>query len=79
MSWEQRAVCGNGHVLGIVPFGKLFHIHEEVCPTCGEPKLRKQIGSWSFYNWEIKTMRRVFTGTWWNPFTWGNGEWEELT
>ena len=38
----------------LAPFGKLFHVHTEVCPKCGEPKS----------SMAIVTARKVFSFKW---------------
>ncbi len=45
--FKKRAVCSNRHVLGEVPWGDLFHYHNEVCPKCGDDKA----------NWSVVTLR----------------------
>ena len=65
MIWEKYAVCKCGW-RERVPFGDLFHLHVEVCPRCGIEK----------FEMEIETARWVHTVVWWNPKTWGTGNWE---
>lgn len=40
--WDTYAKCDCGHLM-IAPFGKLFHVHSEVCPKCGTSKFRMVI------------------------------------
>jgi len=50
--WEVHAVCDCGWWT-YAPFGKIFHVHDECCPRCGEPK----------YGFKIRT-RRINKGEW---------------
>lgn len=51
--WDTFAKCKCGNMM-LAPFGKLFHVHTEVCPKCGEPK----------NNMEIVVARKVFLYKW---------------
>lgn len=51
--WDTYAVCDCGWKQRVA-FGSLFHLHHEVCPSCGQPKDCCM---------EVKTMRYV-TGRW---------------
>jgi hypothetical protein len=64
--WKHYGVCPCGFMRE-APFGMLFHIHLEVCPTCGSDKK----------TWRVKVMRWVATGQLLRPSTWGTGHWEE--
>ncbi len=65
-AFDTYAVCPNEHVVGLAPFGDLFHVHVSVCPECGVPKPRYASGLWKHDSrgWEIVTMRWVRTGGW---------------
>lgn len=58
--WLTVAVCKCGEVTE-APFGRLFHIHFEVCPQCGENKSKMELKTgrcipkfWSKSYWEFK-------------------------
>lgn len=53
--WEIRAICPCGWWT-YAPFGSLFHVHLEVCPTCGRKKRE----------WSVRTARIVTSGPWYN-------------
>lgn len=79
--WQRKAFCSNGHMIpgpydqnGNVAHDSLFHLHQDICPTCGELKNKSQ---WS-YNWSIKTVRWIGESVWWKPSTWGSGRWDPL-
>ena len=57
-----------------VPVDDLFHVHQSICPDCGNKK--PQWDSHSPY-WTIKTVKWVSHSVWNKPFTWGTGEWIE--
>lgn len=61
--WKQVAVClaCDSVVTDNVPFGSLFHVHEQVCPRCGHPKDRPGLERY-FSGWAVKTARRVRSG-----------------
>lgn len=47
-NWDKRAFCPCGTAFQ-APFGKLFHVDEVVCPSCGRDK----------HEFEVKTARWV--------------------
>lgn len=71
--WEMRAMCKCGwHTYA--PFGDLFHVLEDCCPCCGNPK-----PEWASHygnGWSIKVMRWVSKSKWYRPKSWNKGYWE---
>lgn len=78
--WHSRIWCIKCGYNYQAPFGStnLFHeVRVDVCPSCGaEVSYRRLNPQWG-QPFIAKIMRRVDTGVWWNPTTWGNGYWEE--
>ncbi len=53
MGYSKYAICPCGWFRE-APFGKIFHIHAEVCPRCGKEK----------HEWKVVTAKEV---GFWNP------------
>ena len=54
--WETHAICECGWWTR-APFGKLFHVHHEVCPSCGEDKyscMEVVTRRFAHGKWEVK-------------------------
>lgn len=56
------------------PFGDIFHVHQTVCPRCGQSKPDEL---WRTDTWEIRTVKWVSRSVWWRPSTWGAGRYEK--
>lgn len=73
---NSKAFCANGHMLsgpydadGNVPENSLLSMRREICSTCGSIK-----GP----GWTIRKVEWVPEKSWWNPFGWITGRWEEV-
>ena len=68
--WETRGLCKCGWSRR-APFGKIFHIHVECCPSCGSAK----------NEWQTIRMRDELHGpefVWWKLSTWGGNRWRSV-
>ena len=63
--WEVFIICPQCEEKFSAAFDNEFHLHFTVCPYCGEPKR----------GWKKVTMKLVYYGTWWKPWTWLNRGW----
>jgi hypothetical protein len=78
--WHPRAICPECGWHAYAPFGSIFHVHVECCPSCGEHKTDCRSFRLGRVVWEVKTMRRVIDtsgSVWWKPWTWcSQARWE---
>jgi len=79
--WHKRAMCPHCGWHDEAPFGSVYHLMIDCCPKCGH----ETPGCVSRHNhmpeedhWDIITMRWVYTSTWYNPWSWGDGHWQCL-
>jgi len=67
--FKERMVCPCGKVVDTPWRGNDFFTDESVCPRCGGPKSR----------FELVALRWVGSGgSWWRPWRWGRGYWENV-
>lgn len=65
--WKAKTDMNSGR-------NTMFHYHDSMCPSCGN---RSHITD--FANFLVETFRWVSAEfVWWNPLTWGKGEWVPL-
>lgn len=81
--WRIMAVCIHCEESFVAPMGNLYLAVKNLgcCPGCGH-KVDSGHGIHGYMRsgepFELRTVRWVPDGVWWNPWTWERGHWEQL-